>query len=88
MGLFGFLAVGLLVGLVTRAIAPGTRTAAASLVLFAGTGAFVGTLVGTLYYGARVFEIHRSGTLAGIAVTFIVLLLAGVRAQARRRAPF
>lgn len=85
MGLFAFIAVGLVVGFGTRAVAPGERTKLLSIALFGGAGAFVGALIGALYYGKRVFELHSDIVLAGILTTFTLLFLAGVGARSRRR---
>jgi uncharacterized membrane protein YeaQ/YmgE (transglycosylase-associated protein family) len=87
MGIYAFLLVGLVVGLVARALVPANRgLTRIATALFGLTGAFLGGLFAAVFYGRRIFEMHSVGLIAGIMIAFTVFFLVGVRARARRGA--
>jgi uncharacterized membrane protein YeaQ/YmgE (transglycosylase-associated protein family) len=89
MGLFAFILAGLVVGFVARVIVPGKRgMGRVATALFILAGGFLGGLVGGLFYGRRVFDLHGSTIIGGIMSVFTLLFLLGVRARGRRGPTF
>jgi uncharacterized membrane protein YeaQ/YmgE (transglycosylase-associated protein family) len=85
MGIIAFIVIGLIAGLIARAILPGRQ----SMGLFATTllgmvGSLVGGLVGSLFVrDGRLFDLHPSGLIMSVIGSIVVLLLVG--ATGRRR---
>jgi uncharacterized membrane protein YeaQ/YmgE (transglycosylase-associated protein family) len=85
MGLFVFLLVGFVAGIVVRAVFAGRQgMGVVPTALFALCGSFIGGLVGGVFYGRRVFELHNSAIIVGIVIAFTVVFVFLVRARGRR----
>ena len=77
MSLIAFLVIGLIVGLVARAIFPGTQSMGVLATTALGiVGSFVGSLVSALVYGRNNYwgDLHTNSILFSIAGAMIVLL--------------
>jgi uncharacterized membrane protein YeaQ/YmgE (transglycosylase-associated protein family) len=85
MGIIAFIIIGLIAGLIARAILPGRQ----SMGLLATTalgmvGSLVGGLIGSLFVrDGRLFDLHASGLIMSVIGAIVVLLLVG--AAGRRR---
>jgi uncharacterized membrane protein YeaQ/YmgE (transglycosylase-associated protein family) len=85
MGIIAFIVVGLIAGLIARAILPGRQ----SMGLFATTllgivGSFVGGLIGSLFRrDGRLFDLHPSGILMSVLGAIVVLMLVGMAGRRR-----
>ncbi|HZI14504.1 MAG TPA: GlsB/YeaQ/YmgE family stress response membrane protein [Myxococcus sp.] len=84
-GLIGFIVVGLIAGLIARAILPGRQSMGLLATMLLGmVGSFVGGLIGSLFRrDGRLFDLHPSGILMSVLGAIVVLLLVG--AAGRRR---
>jgi uncharacterized membrane protein YeaQ/YmgE (transglycosylase-associated protein family) len=84
-GLIGFIVVGLIAGLIARAILPGRQNMGLLATMLLGiVGSFVGGLIGSLFRrDGRLFDLHPSGILMSVLGSIVVLLLVG--AAGRRR---
>ncbi len=84
-GLIGFIVVGLIAGLIARAILPGRQHMGLLATMLLGiVGSFVGGLIGSLFRrDGRLFDLHPSGILMSVLGSIVVLLLVG--AAGRRR---
>jgi uncharacterized membrane protein YeaQ/YmgE (transglycosylase-associated protein family) len=84
-GLIGFIIVGLIAGLIARAILPGRQNMGLLATMLLGmVGSFVGGLIGSLFRrDGRLFDLHPSGILMSVLGAIVVLLLVG--AAGRRR---
>lgn len=85
MGIIAFIVVGLIAGLIARAILPGRQNMGLLATTLLGiVGSFVGGLVGSLFRrDGRLFDLHPSGILMSVLGAIVVLLLVG--AAGRRR---
>jgi uncharacterized membrane protein YeaQ/YmgE (transglycosylase-associated protein family) len=85
MGIIAIIVVGLIAGLIARAILPGRQ----SMGLFATTllgiaGSFVGGLIGSLFRrDGRLFDLHPSGILMSVLGAIVVLMLVGMAGKRR-----
>lgn len=85
MGLVAFILFGLIVGLVARAIMPGRQSMGiVATTLLGVAGSFVGGLIGSLFYGGSVFDLHAAGIIGSILGALLVLFVVGY--GSRRRA--
>ena len=76
MGILAFIIIGLLAGLLARAIVPGKQ----SLGLLATTllgmvGSIVGGMIGSLFTGGKVFSLQPAGIIMSIIGAIVVLLI-------------
>lgn len=85
MGIIAFLVVGLLAGLIARALVPGRQSMGLVATLLLGiVGSFVGGFVGSLFSRSSVFELRPAGLLLSILGAIVVLLLVGAAGRRRR----
>ncbi len=85
MGIIAFIVVGLIAGLIARAILPGRQSMGLLATTLLGiVGSFVGGLIGSLFRrDGRLFDLHPAGILMSVLGAIVVLLLVG--AAGRRR---
>jgi uncharacterized membrane protein YeaQ/YmgE (transglycosylase-associated protein family) len=78
MHLLGFLLFGLIVGLIARAIMPGTqRMSALQTMLLGCVGSLVGGLVGTLLFGGRWDQPITAGWVGSVVGSLLIVALVG-----------
>ena len=78
MHLLGFLLFGLIVGLIARAIMPGTqRMGALSTMLLGCVGSLVGGVVGTLLFGGRWDQAITAGWIGSVVGALLLMALVG-----------
>lgn len=76
MSLLAFLVFGLVVGLLARAIMPGSQSMGCfGTALLGCAGSFVGGLLGNLIAGRGLFALNTSGLIASVVGALIVLFL-------------
>lgn len=85
MGIIAFIIIGLIAGLIARAILPGRQSMGlVATTLLGMVGSVVGGLIGSLLSGrGELFDLHPSGILLSVLGAIVVLLLVG--AAGRRR---
>ncbi len=85
MGIIAFIIIGLIAGLIARAILPGRQSMGLLATTLLGmVGSLVGGLIGSLFVrNGRLFDLHPSGLIMSVIGAIIVLLLVG--AAGRRR---
>ena len=85
MGIIAFIIIGLIAGLIARAIMPGRQSMGLLATTLLGmVGSLVGGLIGSLFVrDGRLFDLHPSGLLMSVVGAIGVLLLVG--AVGRRR---
>jgi uncharacterized membrane protein YeaQ/YmgE (transglycosylase-associated protein family) len=85
MGIIAFIIIGLIAGLIARAILPGRQSMGLLATTLLGmVGSLVGGLVGSLFVrDGRLFDLHPTGILMSVVGSIVVLLLVG--AAGRRR---
>lgn len=85
MGIIAFIIIGLIAGLIARAILPGRQSMGlVATTLLGMVGSLVGGLVGSLFRrDGQLFDLHPSGILMSVIGAIVVLLLVG--AAGRRR---
>ena len=85
MGIIAFIIIGLIAGLIARAILPGRQSMGlVATTLLGMVGSLVGGLVGSLFRrDGQLFDLHPSGILMSVIGSIVVLLLVG--AAGRRR---
>ncbi|AFE03864.1 GlsB/YeaQ/YmgE family stress response membrane protein [Corallococcus exiguus] len=85
MGIIAFIIIGLIAGLIARAILPGKQSMGlVATTLLGMVGSLVGGLIGSLFErNGRLFDLHASGIIMSVVGAIIVLLLVG--AAGRRR---
>ena len=85
MGIIAFIIIGLIAGLIARAILPGRQSMGLLATTLLGmVGSLVGGLIGSLFVrDGRLFDLHPTGILMSVVGAIIVLLLVG--AVGRRR---
>lgn len=87
MGIIAFLVIGVLAGLIARALLPGRQSMGLVATMILGVvGSFVGGLIGSLFHsGGDRWALHPTGLLWSVIGSIVVLLLVGL-ASGRRRA--
>lgn len=87
MSILAFILIGLIAGLLARAILPGPQNMGLLATTLLGmVGSFVGGLVGSLFRSdGRIFDLHPSGLLMSVVGAILVLLLMGVAGRGRSR---
>jgi len=85
MGIIAFIIIGLIAGLIARAILPGRQSMGLLATTLLGmVGSLVGGLIGSLFVrDGRLFDLHPTGLLMSVVGAIAVLLLVG--AAGRRR---
>ncbi|WP_224242221.1 GlsB/YeaQ/YmgE family stress response membrane protein [Hyalangium gracile] len=85
MGIIAFIIIGLIAGLIARAILPGRQSMGLLATTLMGmVGSLVGGLIGSLFArDGRLFDLHPTGILMSVVGSIVVLLLVG--AAGRRR---
>ena len=86
MSIIAFLVIGLLAGLIARALLPGNQSMGLLATTLIGiAGSFVGGLVASLFYtGGRRWELHPTGIIFSVIGAMVVLLLVGLAGRSRR----
>ncbi len=86
MGIIAFLVVGLIAGLIARALMPGNQSMGLIATTLLGVaGSFVGGFIGSLFRSdGRVFDLHPSGLLFSVLGAMLVLFLVGMAGRRRR----
>jgi uncharacterized membrane protein YeaQ/YmgE (transglycosylase-associated protein family) len=79
MGLIAFILIGLIAGLIARAILPGNQSMGlVATTLLGMVGSLVGGLVGSLFRSdGTLFSLHPSGIIMSVLGAIVVLLLVG-----------
>lgn len=86
MGIIAFLVIGLLAGLIARALLPGNQSMGLLTTTLLGiAGSFVGGFIGSLFRSdGRVFDLHPSGLIFSVIGSMLLLLLVGLAGGRRR----
>jgi uncharacterized membrane protein YeaQ/YmgE (transglycosylase-associated protein family) len=86
MGIIAFLVIGLLAGLIARALLPGNQSMGLLATTLLGiAGSFVGGFVGSLFRSdGRIFDLHPSGLIFSVIGSMLLLLLVGMAGRSRR----
>jgi uncharacterized membrane protein YeaQ/YmgE (transglycosylase-associated protein family) len=86
MGIIAFIIIGLIAGLIARAILPGRQSMGLIATALLGiVGSFVGGLVGSLFRrDGRLFDLHPSGIIMSVIGSIVVLMLVGMAGKRRR----
>lgn len=88
MGIIAFIIIGLIAGLIARAILPGKQSMGlVATALLGMAGSLVGGLVGSLFRGGGdgMFAIHPSGIIMSVLGSIVLLMLVGFAGRGRRR---
>ena len=85
MGIIAFIIIGLIAGLIARAVLPGRQSMGlVATTLLGMVGSLVGGLIGSLFRrDGQLFDLHPTGILMSVVGAVVVLLLVG--AAGRRR---
>ncbi len=86
MGIIAFLVVGLIAGLIARALMPGNQSMGLIATTLLGVaGSFVGGFIGSLFRSdGRILDLHPSGLLFSVLGAMAVLFLVGMAGRRRR----
>lgn len=86
MGIIAFLVIGLLAGLIARALMPGNQSMGLLATTLLGiAGSFVGGFIASLFRSdGRVFDLHPTGLLFSVLGALLVLFLVGLAGRGRR----
>jgi uncharacterized membrane protein YeaQ/YmgE (transglycosylase-associated protein family) len=86
MGIIAFLVIGLIAGLIARALMPGNQSMGLLATMLLGiAGSFVGGFVASLFYtNGRVFDLHPTGLIFSVIGSMLLLLLVGMAGRSRR----
>ena len=86
MGILAFILVGLIAGLLARAILPGRQSMGLLATTLLGmVGSLLGGFIGSLFTrDGQVFDLRPSGLLMSILGAVVVLFLAGFAGRRRR----
>lgn len=87
MGILAFIIIGLIAGLIARAILPGNQSMGLLATTLLGmAGSLVGGLIGSLFRNdGRIFDLHASGIIMSVIGSIVLLLLVGFAGRGRRR---
>ncbi|HZN92951.1 MAG TPA: GlsB/YeaQ/YmgE family stress response membrane protein [Myxococcales bacterium] len=85
MGILAFIIIGLLAGLIARAVMPGNQSMGlVATTLLGMVGSLVGGLVGSLFSRTgRIFDLHPSGLIFSVLGALLVLFLVGFSGRRR-----
>jgi uncharacterized membrane protein YeaQ/YmgE (transglycosylase-associated protein family) len=85
MSILMFIFFGLIVGFLARAIMPGRQSMGLiGTALIGIAGSFVGGMLGNLFYGGPLLNLHTSGFIGSILGALLVLAVLGVTGRRRR----
>jgi uncharacterized membrane protein YeaQ/YmgE (transglycosylase-associated protein family) len=86
MSIIAFLVIGLLAGLIARALLPGNQSMGLVATTLLGiAGSFVGGFIGSLFRtDGRMFDLHPSGLIFSVIGAMLLLLLVGMAGRSRR----
>ncbi|WP_426749238.1 GlsB/YeaQ/YmgE family stress response membrane protein [Myxococcus sp. Y35] len=86
MGIIAFLVIGLLAGLIARALMPGNQSMGLIATTLLGiAGSFVGGFISSLFRSdGNVFDLHPTGLLFSVLGALLVLFLVGLAGRSRR----
>jgi uncharacterized membrane protein YeaQ/YmgE (transglycosylase-associated protein family) len=85
MGILAFIVIGLLAGLIARAIMPGNQSMGlVATTLLGMVGSLVGGLVGSLFSrDGRIFDLHPTGIIMSVLGAVLVMFLMGFSGRRR-----
>jgi len=85
MGILAFIIIGLLAGLIARAIMPGNQSMGlVATTLLGMVGSLVGGLIGSLFNRTgRIFDLHPTGVIMSVLGAVLVLFLMGFSGRRR-----
>lgn len=85
MGIIAFIIIGLIAGLIARAILPGRQSMGlVATTLLGMVGSLIGGLIGSLFRrDGRLFDLHPTGILMSVVGAIVVLLLVGAAGKRR-----
>ncbi len=85
MSIIAFLVIGLLAGLIARALLPGNQSMGLIATMLLGiAGSFVGGLIASLFHtGGHRWDLHPTGLLFSVIGAMLVLLLVGLAGRSR-----
>lgn len=86
MSIIWFLVVGLVAGLLARALMPGRQSMGLVATLLLGVvGSFVGGFIGSLFSPSRrILDLEPAGLIMSVVGAIVVLLLVGWAGRSRR----
>lgn len=86
MGIIAFIIIGLIAGLIARAILPGNQSMGLLATTLLGmAGSLVGGLIGSLFNSdGRIFDLRPSGIIMSVIGAVVLLLLVGFAGRRRR----
>lgn len=87
MGIIAFIIIGLLAGLIARALMPGRQSMGLLATTLLGmAGSLLGGFVGSLIRGdGRLFDLHGSGIIMSVLGAMLVLFIVGLAGRGRTR---
>lgn len=78
MSLVLFLVFGLVVGLVARFVMPGRQSMGLVATMLLGVaGSFVGGMIGSLFFGGNLLDLHTSGLIGSVLGALLVMFIVG-----------
>ena len=85
MGIIAFIVIGLIAGLIARAILPGRQSMGlVATTLLGMVGSLIGGLIGSLFRrDGQLFDLHPTGILMSVVGAIVVLLLVGAAGKRR-----
>ena len=85
MGIIAFIVIGLIAGLIARAVLPGRQSMGlVATTLLGMVGSLVGGLVASLFHrDGRMFDLHPTGILMSVVGSVVVLMLVGMAGRRR-----
>ena len=85
MGILAFIVIGLLAGLIARAIMPGNQSMGlVATTLLGMVGSLVGGLIGSLFSrGGRIFDLHPTGLIFSVLGALLVMFVMGFAGRRR-----
>jgi uncharacterized membrane protein YeaQ/YmgE (transglycosylase-associated protein family) len=85
MGILWLLVVGLVAGLIARAIVPGRQSMGLLMTALLGiVGSFVGGFIGSLFTRRSILDLHPTGLIMSVVGAIVVLMLVGWAGRGRR----
>lgn len=79
MSLVLFLVFGLVVGLVARFVMPGRQSMGLVATMLLGVaGSFVGGMIGSLFFGGNMFDLHPTGLIGSVVGSLLVMFIVGL----------
>ena len=85
MGIIAFIVIGLIAGLIARAILPGRQSMGlVATTLLGMVGSLLGGVIGSLFRrDGRLFDVHPSGIILSVIGAIVVLMLVGMAGRRR-----